>query len=227
MGKYVRARVLVGGVVAWILAIGAERDARADDAVVAVPGPPRFSDPPPDPAPRATSPSVADDSLLARDPELRRAPFRLTLGPMGITTGKSFGFGVGLGAEFGTGSVGGRLAASWLRGEGKSDGGSSTPTGDAVGHYTGEITLDLHRRGPVHPVIGMGAGLVHVSRPDARSGFAGTGTGRFALEYALGLDDADVRIGASVTAGVIGPVDDEVKDLRAYALTGLHLAIGF
>jgi hypothetical protein len=73
----------------------------------------------------------------------------------------------------------------------------------------------------------MGAGFVHVSRPDNQSGFAGTGTGRFALEYALGLDDADVRVGASVTGGVIGPVDSEVKDLRAYALTGAHLAIGF
>jgi hypothetical protein len=73
----------------------------------------------------------------------------------------------------------------------------------------------------------MGAGVLHVSRPDHQSGFAGVGTGRFAVEYALGLDDADVRVGASVTGGVIGPVDDEVKDLHAYALTALHLAIGF
>ena len=56
---------------------------------------------------------------------------------------------------------------------------------------------------------------------------AGMGTGRFAVEYALGFDDADVRIGASVTGGVIGPVDSEIKDLRAYALTGVHFAIGF
>jgi hypothetical protein len=53
------------------------------------------------------------------------------------------------------------------------------------------------------------------------------GTGRFALEYALGLEDADVRVGASITGGIIGPVDSEVKDLRAYALSGVHLAIGF
>jgi hypothetical protein len=175
---------------------------------------------------RSTS-QIADDGFIAREPELRRAPFRLALGPMGITTGKGFGFGVGASADFGTGSVGGRLAASWLRGEGKTDSGASTPTGDSVGHYTGEITLDLHKRGPIHPVIGMGVGFLHVSRPDHRSGFAGIGTGRLALEYALGLEDADVRIGASVTGGVTGPVNDEVKDLKAYALTGLHLAIGF
>lgn len=204
------------------------REARADDATVTVDAPARFAEPPegertPPSQPRA----VASDDFIAREPELRRVPFRLALGPMGITTGKGFGVGVGLGADFGTGSVGGRLSAAWLRGEGKTGDGSSTPTGDSVGHYTAEITLDLHKRGPVHPIIGMGAGFLDVSRTDGRSGFAGTGTGRFTIEYALGLEDADVRVGAGVTCGVIGPVDGDVKDLRGYALTGLHLAIGF
>jgi hypothetical protein len=213
-----------------------EGEARADDATVTVgvppardpdPRDPRFVDPPPSRPIAASSSSIADDGFVARDPELRRSPLRMTLGPAGITTGKGFGFGVGLGADFGTGSVGGRLSAAWLRGEGKSGDGSSTPTGDSVGHYSGEITLDLHKRGPIHPIIGMGAGFLHVSRPDHNSGFAGMGTGRLAVEYALGLDDADVRVGGSVTGGVIGPVDSEIKDLRAYALTGVHLAIGF
>ena len=219
------------GVVVMALLGSSGRDARADDAgaVVTVGGGRRFAEPPADQliARDERAPTPVDDSFIAREPELRRSPFRLTLGPAGITTGKGFGFGVGLGADFGTGSVGGRLAASWLRGEGKNDSGSSTPTGDSVGHYSGEITLDLHKRGPLHPIIGMGAGFLHVSRPDARSGFAGVGTGRFAVEYALRLEDADVRVGASVTGGIVGPVDGEVKDLRAYALTGAHLAIGF
>lgn len=72
----------------------------------------------------------------------------------------------------------------------------------------------------------MGFGVLHVSRPDA-SGVAGVGTGRLGLEYSLGLEDADVRIGASVTGGLIGPIDPDVKQLRAYALLGTHLAIGF
>jgi hypothetical protein len=232
MGQH---RNAIAGVIAVGLVLASAAEARADDATVSVQGPNRFSDP----ANQTSQPPIvasddanadktrADDGFIAREPELRRAPFRLTLGPMGVTTGKGFGFGVGLGADFGSGSVGGRLSASWLRGEGKNDNGSSTPTGDSIGHYSGEITLDLHKRGPIHPVIGMGAGFLHVSRPDAKSGFAGMGTGRFALEYALGLEDADVRVGASVTGGVIGPVDDEIKDLRAYALTGVHLAIGF
>ena len=226
-GKKAALGVIAGVLGLVISSLG--KEARADDATVTVGDGQRFSEPPVQPVASSRSPSgvVANDDFIARDPELRRSPFRLTLGPAGITTGKGFGFGVGLGADFGTGSVGGRLSASWLRGEGRNDSGSSTPTGDSVGHYSGEITLDLHKRGPIHPIIGMGAGFLHVSRPDARSGFAGVGTGRFALEYALGLEDADVRVGASVTGGIVGPVDSEVKDLRAYALTGAHLAIGF
>jgi hypothetical protein len=202
--------------------------ARADDATVTVGQ--RFAEPPDeDPPQQAVAAPIAvdDDPPRFNDPrELHRSPVRLQLGPQGITTGKGFGLGVGVGADFGSGSVGGRLAASWLRGEGTTSDGRSTATGNSIGVYSGEVTLDLHKRGPVHPVIGMGVGLLHVSRPDA-SGIAGVGTGRIGLEYSLGLEDADVRIGGGVTGGLIGPVDSDVKDLRAYALVGAHLAIGF
>ena len=218
----------LGVVLASACLLVATKDARADDAILTV-GTGRFAEPPEDrenPPPRS-APLVLEEPRFDRDPrELHRSPVRLQLGPQGITTGKGFGIGVGIGADFGIGSVGGRLAASWLRGEGKSGDGSSTPTGDTVGLYTGEVTLDLHRRGPVHPVVGMGVGLLTVSRPDA-SGVAGVGTGRLGLEYSLGLEDADVRVGGSVTGGLIGPIDTDVKDLRAYALVGVHLAIGF
>ena len=221
----------LGIVLASTCLLLATRNARAEDATVTV-GTGRFAEPPEDPQsppPRSGAPMVLDEPGRwgERDPrEHHRSPVRLQLGPQGITTGKGFGIGVGASVDFGTGSVGGRLAASWLRGEGKNGDGSSTPTGDTVGLYTGEITLDLHKRGPVHPIVGMGVGLLSVSRPDA-SGAAGVGTGRLGLEYSLGLDDADVRVGGSVTGGLIGPIDTDVKDLRAYALVGAHLAIGF
>ena len=217
--------------------VGAPRAARAGDATVTV-GSPRFSDPPPESSSEPTPIAVDEAERLRHERESRetthfavsdgvhRAPFRLQLGPQGVTTGKGFGLGVGLGLDVGSGSAGGRLSASWLRGEGTSSDGTSTPTGDSVGVYGGEVTLDLHKRGPLHPVVGMGVGFLHVSRKDA-SGNAGVGTGRLGLEYSLGLDDADVRIGGSVTGGLVGPADDEIKDLRAYALASAHLAIGF
>ena len=197
--------------------------ALADDATVAVAVPERFTEPPP-PQPEHVR---ADDGFIAKDPELYRSFLRLTLGPTALTTGKGLGYGVGLGADFGVNSVGARLSAAWLRGEGKNDNGTSTPTGDAIGLYSGEITLDLNKRGRIHPIIGMGVGLLHASRTDNQSGFAGMGTGRFAVEYALGLDDADVRIGANVTGGLVGPIDDEIKGLRGFVQGGAHLAIGF
>lgn len=200
--------------------------ARADDATVTVG---KFA-PPPEGTPRS-APLAADQDDPGEDPRTRperhRSSVRLQLGPSTVTTGKSLGLGVGLGVDIGSGSVGGRLSAGWLRGEGTTDGGASTPTGNLFSHYGGEITLDFLKRGPWHPVLGMGVALVHVSRPDANSGFAGAGTGRVGLEYALGLEDADVRIGASASGGLVGPVDDEIADLRGYALVGAHLGIGF
>lgn len=234
----VAATVLAGLLVPAAL-VAAEGNAKAEEATVTVGNRDgdnrdgRFSDPPDSGRPTITQTAIIPDDGARYDHprpydprELKRAPFRLQLGPMGITTGKGFGIGVGVGAEFGTGSVGGRISTSWLRGEGTNSDGTSTPTGSSIGLYTGEITLDLHKRGPIHPVIGMGAGFVSVSRIDG-SGFAGVGISRLALEYALGLEDADVRVGASVTGGLVGPVDPDVRDLRAYAMTGIHLAIGF
>jgi hypothetical protein len=224
--------LLVSAAAALLCTFALIHEAKADEATVGVAVPDQTNDPNANPPANrggwnGPQPIHVDDGLIAKEPELRRSPFRVALGPTGITTGHGFGYGVGLGADIGTGSVGGRLSAACLRGEGKRDSGTSTPTGDAVGIYTGEITLDLHKRGPWHPVFGMGAGVIHVSRTDNKSGFAGVGTGRFAIEYALGLDDADVRIGANVTGGLIGPVDDEIKGLRGYVQSGLHVAIGF
>jgi hypothetical protein len=228
----IRGKMGVSIVALGLGILATSADARADDATVNVGGQDgrrndgRFADPPDG----RNNPVVIDDPPQRFDEplhgELRRAPFRLTLGPAGITTGKSFGLGVGIGADFGTGSVGGRLSASWLRGEGKNSDGTSTPTGDMFSHYGGELTLDFHKRGPLHPILGTGLGVIRVSRPDT-SGWAADGTARIALEYALGLEDADVRVGASVTGGLIGPVDSDVRDLKGYAMVGAHLAIGF
>ena len=219
------------------LVLGASLPARADEASVTVgripSEPARFAEPPA----RNDAPIVPDDDR-GRDgerryereryrPELCRSPLRLQLGPAGVTTGKGFGMGMNLAADFGSGTVGARFAAAWLRGEGRSgDTVSASPLGTSIGQYTGEMTLDFHKRGPLHPLLGLGVGLVHVSRPEG-SGVAGIGTGRLGLEYALGLDDADVRFGGSVTGVLAGPADDELTSLRGYMLVAATLSIGF
>ena len=209
------------------------RAARADEATISVG---RFADPPPPPPapPPVLRPIVSDSPPLPppdadegrEGRELYRSPLRLSLGPAGLTTGRSMGAGVGVAADFGRGSVGFRLAATWVRGEASPGSASLSPVADGLAQYTGELTLDLHKRGPLHPVFGLGFGLAKVNRGDG-SGALGIGTARLALEYALALDDADARIGVGVTGVLPGPSDRDTQDVRAYALVGAHLSIGF
>jgi hypothetical protein len=205
--------------------------ARAQDqAIVGVGG---FAEPPPrEPARVASYPpqEPRDEPLLAQpppQPELYRSPMRLELGPAAATTGRGIAPGLGVAADFGTGSVGLRLAAAWLRGE-PSAGGDAAPSPIAGGlaQYTGELALDLRKRGPVHPVLGIGFGLAHISGGGA-SGNLGIGTARLGLEYALSVEDADVRIGGGVTGVLPGPADTSVQDVKGWALAGVTLAVGF
>ncbi len=221
-------RIAAASILGAALAIGGS--ARASDARVTVGNVPQrgYAEPP------ARDAGIAYDEERDREPlrqtpprELYRSPFRLQLGPAGVTTGAGLGLGMNLAVDVGAGTVGARFSAAWLRGEGaSSDVTSRSPLGRSLGQYTAEMTLDLHKRGPLHPVIGLGFGLVHVSKPEG-GGVAGIGTARAGLDYALGLEDADVRVGASVTGALAGPADDELATLRGYALLATTLSIGF
>jgi hypothetical protein len=184
-----------------------------------------FAEPPPTryaPAP----PVVASDrpEFPPYEEEPYRSPVRFHLGPVGATTGRGLGLGLGVAADMGRGTVGFRLAAAWLRGE--PSGSDPSPISDGLAQYTGELTLDLRKRGPWHPLLGVGFGLARVSRGDS-GGNIGIGTGRIGLEYALALDDADVRFGAGLTGVLPGPADGNVQDVRGWALVGASVGIGF
>ena len=189
------------------------------EAIVVVGGP--YAAPPPGARPLAPE----ERYQYEPPPEHKRAPVRLALGPSFLTTGKGLGVGLGVGLELGSGRVGGRIAATWLRGEGARS-GVVTPTGDAVGHYVGELTLDIIKRGAFHPVVAVGGGVLHVSRPDT-SGVVAVGTVRASLEYFAPIDEADLRIGLDATGGLAGPGDDALRDVRGYGLFGIHAALGF
>jgi len=202
--------------------------ARADEARVSVGGPDERFAPPPPRGNAEDAPIAVDDRDCDRDPpyrsrELFRAPFRLSLGPAFASTGRGVGVGLGVAADFGTGTVGFRLSGAWTR---KETSDAATPLGDGLGQYTGELTLDLHKRGPWHPVVGVGLGLAHVSRQSG-DGNAGIGTARFGFDYAIFVEDADVRLGAGILGALAGPSDRELADLRGYVLFGGSLTIGF
>ncbi len=206
--------------------------AHADEATVSVGDPERFAEPPPyrrpvvvrdDPPPYDGDPQPPPYD----DREAYRAPFRLSVGPVGVTSGRGLGLGLGVGADFGNGTVGARISGAWARGERSGDDVASTSDlGTSMGQYTGELTLDLHKRGPVHPVFGVGFGLAHVANA-AGGGNAGIGVARIGIEYSVALSDADVRLGAGVTGALTGPEDRAIERLRGYALVGAQIAIGF
>jgi len=207
------------------LAVSLSGLARAQDRAVVDVG---FAEPPPHPRYEPQAPIAADPLPAMRDEppseELYRSPMRLDLGPVGATTGRGLAPGLGVAADFGRGTVGVRLAAAWLRGE--SAGADPSPIGSGLAQYTGELTLDLRKRGPFHPVLGLGFGLARVAR-DGSSGSLGIGTARLGLEYALAVEDADVRIGCGVTGVLPGPADASVQDVKGWALVGANLGVGF
>jgi hypothetical protein len=211
----------------------APSEASADEARVTVGSvDDGFARPPPRPLVLAVDPRVDEDPPLPRfvaaPPEVYRSPVRFQVGPAGVTTGRNLGLGLGVGADFGTGTVGVRLAAAWLRGDARAGDPSSmsSPLGSSLGQYTGELTVDLHKRGPLHPVFGLGFGLLHVDGP-LGAGSAGIGTARLGVEYSLGLEDADVRLGAGVTGVLPGPAGQQLADMHGYALVGAGISIGF
>jgi hypothetical protein len=218
----------------FFLLLAAPASAHADSATVSVGDPDRFAPPPhSDPVIVVRDDSRDDERHFEEPPppshDVYRSPFRLGVGPVAATSGRGLGLGVGVAADFGTGTVGARIAGAWARGENSSDSQSHSNQGDlgtGLGQYTGELTLDFHKYGPVHPVFGVGFGLAHVSNA-AGGGNAGIGIARLGLEYSLGLEDADVRLGAGVTGVLAGPEDKEIENLRGYALIGAQIAIGF
>lgn len=208
--------------------LGFSANASADPAAVAVTG---FAQPPPSARVIWVTPPPPPQVIYERPapPELPhedyRSPFRLSLGPAGVTAGRGFGMGLGLAADFGTGTAGVRISAAWLRPE-SSD--ASAPISGGMGHYAAELNLDLHKGGPWHPLVGVGFGLAHVASTDARpGGFAGVGIARLGFEYSFGLDDADVRVGFHLTGALPGPADPELANLKGYVLGMAALSVGF
>lgn len=174
----------------------------------------------------AEPPEPPDRPVQASPPSADRDPsvLRLHLGPMAATTGRGLGPGLGVAADFGSGTLGFRLAAAWLHGEPSA--ASPSPIGGSLAQYTGELTLDFARRGPLHPVLGIGFGYARVDSGLAAGGL-GVGTARAALEYVLPLDDADVRFSAGVLGALPGPADSSVADLKGWALLGATIGVGF
>jgi len=174
---------------------------------------------------RDESPPPVEEIPPARFDDRPDSALRLHVGPVAATTGRGLGPGLGLAADFGRGTLGFRLDADWTRGE--PSGGEPSPIAGGISQYTGELTLNFARHAALHPVAGVGFGYARVDRGAGVAGDMGIGTARIALEYALALDDADVRFALGVTGALPGPADRAVSDVPGWALMGATLGVGF
>lgn len=197
-------------VVCALLVTSLAAAARAEQAVVVV----GRDEPPPPPPPGDVTPEARTASAL-----------RLHVGPVAATTGRGLAPGLGLAADFGSGTLGFRLAADWTRGE-PSD-GEPSPIAGGISQYTGEFTLNFARHAALHPIAGVGFGYARVDGAGGVGGDMGIGTARLALEYAMALDDADVRFALGVTGSLPGPADRVVSDVAAWAVMEATLGVGF
>lgn len=149
-----------------------------------------------------------------------RSPVRLTVGPQSSFTNHGAHFGALAGLDFGPGRLGGRLSASWARGL-----ESSAPSA-SLSQFGGELTLDLAKRGILHPVFGLGLAVLYVTQADVKA-FAGAGTLRAGLEVPLPVREADLRVGVSAQGGLVGPSDERLERMRALANVLGTFSLGF
>lgn len=199
--------------------------ASADSATIGVAGP-RYSSPPPVVVVRdeTPQPQIIEERAEKLPSDPYRSPFRLTVGPAAITTGEGIGPGLFAAVDFGSGIVGFRLSGAWFRGEAPDDAGATL--GSRAGLYSGELTLDLHETGPLHMVLGLGLGALNVGKPGVDA-WGLSGITRMGFEYALALRDADVRFGAGLTGGLIGPADSAISGANVFAMANATFSIGF
>jgi hypothetical protein len=190
--------------------------ARADPAIVGVPGPPDRGEGREDDRPleRAEDPRTVCASCGDRpEPSVVRVALGGAAGAMDRQGSRGLA-GLDLGLEVGRSVIGARFGATWLRA-----GDASAP---GLAQYGAEVTVDMVPRGPFHPMAAVGLALAHTGGADA-----GVGTARIGIAYALPLREADVRVALSVLGALPGPSDADAAGLRGYAMGVASLGIGF
>jgi hypothetical protein len=211
--------------VAALLLFSTAGAASADPASIGVGSGRDFARPPVvvvrDDTPQPTIYEEETPRRLPKDPY--RSAFRLSVGPAVITSGQGIGPGLWTAADFGSGVVGFRLSAAWFRGDAPDD--PASRLGSRVGLYSGELTLDLRASAPLHVVFGLGLGAVDLGKET--DAWAIAGLGRVGLEYSLGLEEADARIGAGLTGGLLGPLDQASSNAQGFAAMTWTFSIGF
>jgi len=162
---------------------------------------------------------IADEYEYGPPPPIHESVVRARVGPVLRTASDSTTGGLMTALDFGRRS-GLRLSATW----------TAFGDGEDVGQYGADLWLHLGNLGPVRPVVGAGAALVHRQDDADRvadektSTLFGAATVRGGLEYLFALDASDARVSVEAL-GSIPAID---ADRRSPWLTLMStLALGF
>jgi hypothetical protein len=159
-------------------------------------------------------PLESDERYPDRAPEPRREPrstVRLNLGPALLVQPATPGLAAAL--DIGRRSVGVRFSGAWL----------SAGEEGGLREYGAELWIDFGAGRELHPIIGAGAALLD-GELNGQDEASGAGTLRGAIEYQLPVDDAEARVGLSLT-GLVPAVNSQREE--PWVIAALTVSAGF
>lgn len=97
---------------------------------------------------------------------------------------------------------------------------------DGLSQYAGELWIDLVERGPLHPVLGAGAGLARLEREDGAD-YAGVGVASARLEYLLPIRDTDARAALLLSGALPAIRGKDAPEIDPWLFAAATLGVGF
>jgi hypothetical protein len=145
---------------------------------------------------------------------------RLFTGPALRISDEASDGGLQVAIDIGARAAGGRLSGTWIRAG--SDGGLS--------EYAAQIWIDFSDGGPLHPILGAGAGIARIDQVDAAGDHSaetlGVGLLRGTLQYALPVRGVDARAGLDVV-GSVPAVGEPAEGMTPWLTLAAHVGVGF
>jgi len=146
---------------------------------------------------------------------------RIHTGPVLRISNDSPDGGLFAAVDVGEKAAGVRFSGAWVR----------VGAARGVSQYAGELWLDFNHNGPLHPILGAGAGAARVELDNGVGGTdshtIGVGLLRGTLQYALPIRDTDARASIDVTGAVPAIRGSDTPDSNPYLLVLATVGVGF
>jgi hypothetical protein len=150
-----------------------------------------------------------------------RSTVRIHTGPVLRLSENSPDGGLFAAIDIGEKAAGLRVSGAWVHVGGER----------GLSQYGGEIWLDFNHTGPLHPIIGAGAGAARIELQDrlgeTDSYTIGVGTLRGTLQYALPIRDTDARASIDAIGSVPAIRGQNTPEVQPYVLLLATVGVGF